>query len=234
MQDQRISFSYHLGDLPWSVMDMLTEDASVSMAHCVSADVLARKWASRGVASAIVDTFCIRAICKSAMSSASLAAGIARAGHLHVGSVLVVTGVWQGRQVTIIHLITKAEYFGKPTHESFKMVLENMFFYLWLAGCGELHIPLLGCGRDGQLWSRCLTEPGGNGRGRPGVFCIQDLIHECSEGVQCLFHVHHQAHSMRGRDTCERQVKHAERCYGKNVKVELICEQKVFTFDVHS
>ena len=146
-----------------------------------------------------------------------------------MGSVVVVHATYNSQNVSVFNIITKAAYNHKPTEDDFRTAMTNLFFALYLACCTELHVPLLGCGRDGQMWSRNQAEPGGDGRGRSGIFCVQDVVRACSAGVECTLHVHHQPFTVPGQDTCERKVGASERCVTTNVVVEVIYDQQVYT-----
>ena len=228
MQASKVVFNYIKGDLPWDVQGMVHAGSGVTIAHCVSADVAARKWASAGVAAALMDTYDIRHVCKRAVASAG--DKLAPNGHLHIGSVLVVTGVLNGKQIRIINLITKATYYTKPQKSMMRDAFDNFATYLDHVGCKEVAISLLGCGRDGKRWSWREGEPRGNGEGVKGVFCVQDLLEAWLGMRECLFHVVYRPVSIRGKDTCERGVQDCDvqsLCFGTILQVHIVFQGRV-------
>ena len=229
MQAKGLQFNYIQGDLPWNVDGMMSDAACVTMAHCVSADVSVDKWASAGVAAAIMNTYDIRYVCKRAVANAG--DKLAPHGHLHIGAVLVVTGIINNKQIRIINLITKGTYYTKPHRSMMRDAFLNLATYLAYVGCREVAIPLLGCGRDGKLWSHRDGEPRGNGElGGRGVFCVQELLEECFGVRECVFHVVHRPGSIKGKDTCEREVTATDvksLCFGTRLKVEIVQRHQV-------
>ena len=68
----------------------------------------------------------------------------------------------------IFNLITKRNYWDKPTPETLKSALVAMRFNLYLYGIKKVAMPRIGCGLDRQKWSdvRRLIED---------VFCDTDI-----------------------------------------------------------
>ena len=105
-------------------------DSNDSLAHCVSSDLKM----SRGIAVQFREKFHEY----SQLPTRAL-----------VGEVLV----FQSGNRYIFSLITKRNFFHKPTYETLQLCLENLCEKLVLLGVNTLSVPKLGCGLDGLSWN---------------------------------------------------------------------------------
>ena len=53
----------------------------------------------------------------------------------------------------VINLITKRNYWNKPTLKTIEEALDNMKFCCFLYGISKIAMPRIGCGLDKQKWS---------------------------------------------------------------------------------
>ena len=222
LQATQLIYKYQVDDLPWGAFGLVSMTGCSTIAHCVSADVLHAKWGSKGVAAAIIDMFCIRDACKRMVGGVRNKAFAKLDGQLPVGSLLVVNGKWQGVGWRILNLITKDKFNSKPNRMGLVGAFRNMACYLANERCFTVAMPLLACGRDGQVWSTRVGHPGGTGVGRYGTVCVQELLEECFGDQPCTLHVFHQLQTCYGRDTCERTVRVNEQCCLTKMTVKLV------------
>lgn len=54
----------------------------------------------------------------------------------------------------ILNMVTKGQYFHKPTYNNFRRALENVKEICIQRGYSEIAMPKIGCGLDGLSWSK--------------------------------------------------------------------------------
>ena len=107
-----------------------------------------------------------------------------------VGEVLV----FQSGNRYIFSLITKRNFFHKPTYETLQLCLENLCEKLVLLGVNTLSVPKLGCGLDGLSWNFVLklmqTTFNNCFNLRIRVYCLAQLSNRYgNSAVLCVLHI---------------------------------------------
>jgi O-acetyl-ADP-ribose deacetylase (regulator of RNase III) len=114
-----------------SKMDLFSVDESFYLAHCISCDGALGK----GIALEFKKRFGLRE---------TINAG--RRGNLYVG-----TAVLEDR---VFNLVTKREYWSKPTYQSLESSLREMKRIAEENGINKIACPLIGCGLDRLSWGK--------------------------------------------------------------------------------
>lgn len=127
--DSQVLLKEHKGDL-------LQAPSSHIIAHCISADGKM----SRGVAKQIKQRYPRHKL--------------ERVGTSRVGDVTI---QYHPDRV-IMHLITKARYYDKPTISSLSSCIRKMKNLAQENGFTDIAVPRLGCGLDGMVWSQVRKE----------------------------------------------------------------------------
>ena len=110
--------------------DLFSCDDSVSLAHCISADLRLGK----GIAVAFRNKFDLMRDLRAQGKGVGQVAAIKRGSRF------------------IFNLITKQQYFQKPQLQDLRACLEQMCQHCVANDVAELAMPRIGCGLDGLLW----------------------------------------------------------------------------------
>lgn len=138
--------------------DLFSVPSEYVLAHCISADFAL----GAGIARQFQYKYQTRSELKQLFP------------HYHfTGGDCILTGTKQTRMV--YNLVTKARYWEKPTYETLKQALENLYMMMVVGNQHRLAIPRIGCGLDRLNWEQVL-EIIKKVFDRPGMYNIEILV----------------------------------------------------------